>query len=116
MRTILTLILLTAVAVPAALAQTGDVPEPTLWQELAPLLITAVVPLAIALGRKLIPVLPKWLLPILAPLLGVALSFVLDAATGIETGAVLAAVYGGLGTWLREMIKQINQASQPQIP
>jgi hypothetical protein len=102
------------VLIPAIASAQGIGQELSLWQQILPALITVAVPLLIALGRKVIPLLPKWLLPILAPLLGAALSYVVDASAGQNVGIVMGAVYGGLGTWLREFIKQLQQAAQPQ--
>jgi len=82
---------------------------PTLWEQVVPALITIIVPLTIAFIKQIIPLIPKWLLPILAPILGVVLSLLLDASG--NTGIILGAVYGGLGTWLREFIKQLQQAA-----
>jgi hypothetical protein len=86
--------------------------DPGFWEHLLPTLITIVVPILISLGRQLIPLLPKWLLPILAPALGAVLAIIVEAAMGQGVGIIMGAVYGGLGTWLREFIKQIQQASQ----
>ncbi|MAT39262.1 MAG: hypothetical protein CL946_06635 [Ectothiorhodospiraceae bacterium] len=111
--------LIAALAVPLAatpllaFAQGADpaaLEAPTIWQELIPLAITAAVPILIYFGKQLIPILPKWLLPVLAPALGMVLTLVVDAGAGGDIGIVMGAVYGGLGTWLREMIKQLNGA------
>lgn len=96
-----------------AFAQDGTA-EPTLWQQILPALITVAVPILISLSRQLIPLIPKWLLPILAPVLGAVLSLVVDAASGQNVGLIMGAVFGGLGTWLREFIKQLQQAAQVQ--
>jgi len=85
--------------------------SPTLLEQILPALITIAVPLLISGGKLLIPGLPKWLPPILAPVLGAVLSLLIDLSSGGQVGVIMGAVYGGLGTWLREFIKQLQQAS-----
>jgi len=98
-------------ALPVALyASDGQTPvTTTIWATLVPALVTVLVPLVIALTKTLLPKIPKWMLPILAPLLGVGLSLIGDAAAGQSVGVIMGAVYGGLGTWLREFIDQLKK-------
>lgn len=100
-------------ALPAmAFAQdTGTPVEASIWTTLVPAIVTILVPLAIALTKKWIPAIPKWLLPILAPLLGAGLAILGDVAAGENVGLIMGAVYGGLGTWLREFIDQLKKAA-----
>jgi drug/metabolite transporter (DMT)-like permease len=100
-------------ALPAmAFAQGTQTETAGILTTLIPALVTVFVPLLIALTKKWLPSLPKWLLPILAPLLGVGLALIGDVAVGQNVGVIMGAVYGGLGTWLRELIDQLKKASE----
>lgn len=75
------------------------------------LLITGLTPIVILGIKKIVPDIPKWLLPLSAPVIGIGIDFVLRKA-GLETGgAVSGALYGAAGTWLREFQDQVRQAA-----
>lgn len=74
------------------------------WQAI----ITVVVPLLIFGTKFLIPKIPKWSLPILAPILGAGIDIVANWHVG--TSALVGAVMGGLGVWLREVKDQVQKA------
>jgi len=81
------------------------------WQ----LLIPALVPVAIAMLKLMIPGIPKPWLPVLAPLLG----GLLDAGTayaGISSGAnpLVGALLGSAGVGLREIVDQLRKAGTSQ--
>ena len=66
-----------------------------------------VVPLVIAGLKKVMPVLPKLLWPLLAPLLGVLADWVLFKSGQIPASSwMLGAMLGSAGVGLREVAKQ----------
>ena len=79
------------------------------------LLITALVPVLIGGTKKFLPGLmgkiPTFLIPIAAPLLGIGLDYLGSFATGTSAGTLKAAIYGGLGVWLREVVDQFKTAA-----
>lgn len=80
---------------------------PELWAAI----ITAVVPVLILVTKTLIPKIPKFLLPILAPILGAGMDIALHFAGASTAGVIMGAVMGGLGTWLRETVDQLKKAA-----
>lgn len=84
-----------------------DVPtSPADWVNV---LILAVTPIIIAGIKWLMPKVPKMVLPILAPLLGIAVDQLAAFATGHQSNLVLAALLGASGLWLREAIDQAKK-------
>ena len=90
-------------------------------------LITVLTPLVIVGIRKLAPKIPlikipgtkitlgqtdipKYILPGLAPFIGLGVAYGLEAVGLSFNAGVGAAVYGGLGVWLREMVDQAKKA------
>jgi len=74
------------------------------------LAITALTPVVIYGVKALVPKIPKLMLPMIAPVIGVALSY-LGQVTGTGPDAsAMALVYGGLGVWLREVVDQVKNA------
>lgn len=71
------------------------------------LIIAAVVPCALWFLRGLVPRLPSWALPLLAPVLGVAIDFI--AAGGFSANSLWAAVAGSAGVGLRELQNQVRR-------
>jgi hypothetical protein len=93
-----------------ALAQTAAADQaPSIWTQLLPLLITGLVPLLIALTKLALPMVPKWLPPILAPLLGLVLGYVESLLTAGNFNPLNMALYGALGVWLREVVDQLKK-------
>lgn len=92
-------------------------PELTL-QLMMPLLVV-LTPLVLVGFKHLMSALdtsfPKWLLPALAPVVGVLLDFAMTALTNLEFMGVWAAVFGALGVWARELIDQMRK-NVPQTP
>lgn len=78
---------------------------------LVQLLIPVLAPLLIAGGKLLIPRIPRWLLPILAPLLGGALDALAAYATGGTANPVLALALGSAGVGLREIVDQLKRTA-----
>lgn len=77
--------------------------------DLTVMLIPVVVPLLIAAIKKLIPKIPGWMLPVLAPILGAAVDIASFYATGVSLGPVWGAALGSAGVGLREVIDQLKQ-------
>lgn len=72
------------------------------------LLITVLTPSLIAGLKILLPKLPKVLLPLLCPLLGVLIDLVAQQTTGTDLGNTgTAALFGALGLFLREVYDQV---------
>lgn len=73
--------------------------------------IPAIVPLLIAIGKWLAPKIPKVLLPIAAPLLGMLLDWLSTLITGAEANPIMAAFLGSAGVGVREIVSQVTQIS-----
>jgi ethanolamine transporter EutH len=74
-------------------------------------LLAVLVPLAMAGIKRLIPKLPKFLLPILAPVVGAGLDALGGWIAGISVGSSLAAGMLGLaGVGIREIADQSKKA------
>lgn len=87
---------------------TPPVPTPpasTLLLTIIPLL----VPIVVAIGKSLLPKVPTWVLPILAPALGALIDYLGSLATGAAASPVIAAALGSAGVGLREIVDQIKQ-------
>jgi MFS superfamily sulfate permease-like transporter len=68
--------------------------------------IAIVTPLVIAGAKKLIPQVPKWLLPCISPLVGIVLGWALNAVTSANLSWVDAGQLGALGVFIREVVDQ----------
>ena len=76
-------------------------------------ILPAVIPVLIALVKFLVPVIPKWCLPVLAPILGAAVEL-LGYYAGLTAGdPAKGAIFGGLGVVVREVYDQIKKAIAP---
>lgn len=72
-------------------------------------LIPIIVPLILSAVKRLIPKIPGWWLPILAPLLGAAVDMA-GYYAGVQTlGPAWSAALGSAGVGLREIADQTNQ-------
>lgn len=80
------------------------------WTSFLPGLVTVIVPLVIYFAKVIVPKIPKWLIPILAPILGGVAEAVLAYASGGTPNPALGAVLGAAGTGLREVVDQIKKA------
>jgi len=110
------ILFLTLCCLPALAAGTNDVVSPgaatppaagqlSLWQ----MAIVVLVPAIIAGVKLLLPRLPRWVLPLLAPLIGVALDQLGRMTLGTDSNGWLAMVLGGAGTGLREIGDQLKK-------
>lgn len=88
--------------------------SPVDWVNLVTLSITPVI---IAVIKWLVPKVPKVVLPLLAPILGIALDQLVAFMTGHQGNLVLAALLGASGLWLREAIDQAKKQldAEPRI-
>lgn len=86
----------------------GDASQLTLIQGLIPLL----VPFVIALIKKVIPIVPKALLPLLAPVIGVASDYLLQQSGLAPVGGLaVGAILGASGVMVREGANQALKAA-----
>ncbi len=74
-------------------------------------LVAVLVPLIVAVVKKLLPQIPSMVLPIIALLLGPAMDFVISLLPGVESSStVMAALAGLAGVGLREIKDQVGKA------
>lgn len=125
-RTLLTCGVLGIIATTGAVVaqETGTLPPLTSIADALVYMIPLAVPILIALAKKtfytqvthsdgtidiLLPAwMPKWSLPIIAPLLGILIDWILVQAGASTGNPLLAAGLGALGVWLREVTKPIT--------
>ena len=79
------------------------------WQSLMGPVVIALVPIIVALLKKLIPESMSWLFPVLATVLGAALDTLSQYTTGISRGPAAGAALGLAGVGLREVIDQLRK-------
>lgn len=72
-------------------------------------LIPLLVPIVVAIGKSLLPKVPTWVLPILAPALGALIDYIGSLATGADASPIVAAIYGSAGVGARELYDQIRK-------
>ena len=78
-------------------------------QEIAGLM-AVITPVIVGLIRTFAARLPKWLIPIIAPIIGA----VGTTAINMDTSSIVSGAVAGLvGVGLREVYDQINKASKP---
>lgn len=97
-----------------ALAQI-PVPEPPAATPPGALLLTIIpllVPILVAVGKSILPKVPTWLLPILAPALGALIDYIGSLATHGGASPLAAALAGSAGVGIRELTDQIKQRIQ----
>lgn len=105
----------------AVLAQTNTVPElpadlPKSVSQFWDYGIALVTPLIVTGVYKLVPKIPKWVLPTITPFVGIGLGLGLNALTTADLGWVDMAKAGALAVFVREVINQAvtkNIASTP---
>lgn len=97
----------------AVLAQTNTIPVPEIPGQLPKnlsqywdLVIAAVTPLLVTGIWKLVPKLPKWVLPTITPLIGIGLGLLVNWLTTANLGWVDMAKAGALAVFIREVINQ----------
>ena len=65
--------------------------------------------------KKILPKVPKAVLPMIPPVLGLAVGFINGQVDGAG-GALIAAAWGGLATVVYEIQKAIQKAAAPTSP
>ena len=76
-------------------------------------LIPLLVPIVVAVLKKLLPFVPGWALPILAPALGALIDWIGALATGHAANPIVAALLGSAGVGVREIYDQVKQKIAP---
>lgn len=76
------------------------------------LLIAMVTPMIVRLGKFLVPQIPSWVLPILAPALVATADWLSGMAGGPSVNPMLALLLGAAGTGIREIKDQTQQRIQ----
>lgn len=71
------------------------------------------VPLIIALFKKVSPKIPTWALPALAPILGALVGVISNYALAANGNLVVAAALGLAGVGVREIIDQLKPEPKP---
>ena len=71
-------------------------------------LTPVIVPLVIAGLKKVLPSVPSFLLPLIAPLLGIALDYINHFATGQATNLIASIALGAAGVGVREAVDQLK--------
>jgi len=82
----------------------------SLWK----LVIPIAVPILIAGAKYLIPMLPGWLIPIVAPLLGGIADALVAWLAAVPANPVLGLILGSAGVGVREVADQLKQKIAPQ--
>jgi len=78
--------------------------------QLGPLLLAVVVPIIIAGVKKVVPLIPGWLIPIIAPAVGYLANLISGLLGGVKTDSAFAAALLGLaGVGIREIFDQIKK-------
>jgi hypothetical protein len=73
-------------------------------------LIAVLVPIIIAAFKNLLPKVPSWALPLLAPILGAAGDAVLALLAGVPVTGWQGALAGLAGVGVREVVDQAKKA------
>lgn len=79
-------------------------------QTIVTIVTPIIVPLIIAGVKYIIPKIPTWLLPILAPILGAVLTIITNYAAQSSGNLVIAAILGLAGVGVREIVDQLKPA------
>lgn len=82
------------------------------WATALPGIIVAGVPILLYIVKLLIPKIPKWLIPILAPVLGGLVDAAIAYGSGGTANPIVGAFLGSAGVGLREIIDQLKKAGQ----
>jgi hypothetical protein len=78
-------------------------------QSILTYLTPLIVPIVILGVKKVLPSVPSFVLPILAPILGIAIDYVNHFATGAGTNLWASIALGAAGVGLREVFDQVKQ-------
>lgn len=73
-----------------------------------------IVPLVIAGVKKILPKIPTWFIPMLAPVLGGLVGVIANAATTHDTNLLISVALGMAGVCVREIIDQLKPEPQPK--
>lgn len=73
-----------------------------------------VVPLIIAGVKWVLPKIPTWLIPMLAPVLGGLMGVITNAATAANGNLWVAAALGLAGVGVREIVDQVKPSKDPK--
>lgn len=95
----------------AVLAQTNTPPDapgdlPKTLSQYWDLAIAAVTPLLVTGISKVVPKLPKWVLPTVTPVIGIGLGLLINWLASANLGWVDMAKAGALAVFVREVINQ----------
>lgn len=82
-------------------------PEALNWLNL---IISGLTPMVVLGIRKLVPKIPKLVLPLAVPLIGMGIDWVLRMASVETGGPIWGLVYGAVGTWFYEAQKGVRVA------
>lgn len=116
--------------------QSAETPVIQSWQDLVIYLIPIIVPLLLALAKSLLYTqvkladgmmalqapqwLPTWILPLLAPFVGMLVDYLMSLAGVPGTNTMQAALLGALGVFTRELFKpltaKVTAPSLGQVP
>lgn len=98
---------------------TGPVDSATLWNYV----VAIVSPIIIWGVNKIVPKIPKLLLPLASPFVGLAVGLLLNKIADAGLSAQASMVFGGLAVFLREVTNQalkaagaISSESKPSTP
>lgn len=83
---------------------------PALPDQIASWLTPLIVPAVLALVKKGLPKLPSWIIPLLAPVLGLVIGVIDNVVAGHGTNLWLAAGLGLLGVAVREVKEAVSPA------
>ncbi len=78
-------------------------------------LTPVIVPLVLAGMKKAIPIMPTWLIPVLAPFLGMAVDLLNSLATAHSSSLLTAALLGLAGVGVREVKDQLTPPPKPAV-
>lgn len=93
-------------ALPGLAQDGGTAPAPTTPISLPHLLISVITPVVVWGISKVVPVIPRSWLPLLAPLVGALVQHLVDYVTGLNLTWLDGATAGGLGVFVREVVNQ----------
>jgi hypothetical protein len=82
----------------------------TLADQIGLPLIAVLVPIVIAAFKALIPRIPTWALPLIAPLLGAGGDVAIGVLAGVESSGLAGALAGLAGVGVREVVDQARKA------
>lgn len=102
-------------------AQVTGAPAPSAVESILMSIIPFLIPMLVALIKKIAPVFfsnPKWkfLLPVAAALFGIALQWMGSLASGVPTDTIKGVLLGGAGVLIREIYDQLDKARKAIAP